>query len=113
MQHETAPAPTPTPSGDVVWVDEALPAGSILGELSAETEGWNWINSNPPTFSTVVWETSPDGRVWMAQRTMPRPFPLTDLQILLIAGKNAPTTPTMTAVFDNLWIERNGGGQAR
>jgi hypothetical protein len=44
---------------------------------------------------------------------VPRPFPLTELQILLHAGKNAATTSTMTVAFDNLRIERNGSGLAR
>jgi hypothetical protein len=62
---------------------------------------------------TMNWETSPDGTTWTTQSTRPAQFPLTNLQALLIAGKQAATTPTATAFFDNLRIERNEDGLAR
>ncbi|HEY0098041.1 MAG TPA: S8 family serine peptidase [Pyrinomonadaceae bacterium] len=62
---------------------------------------------------TMNWETSPDGATWTTQSTMPTPFPITNLQTLLIAGKQTAAIPTGTALFDNLRIERNEGGLAR
>ncbi|HYP01624.1 MAG TPA: hypothetical protein VER76_15645, partial [Pyrinomonadaceae bacterium] len=62
---------------------------------------------------TVNWETSPDGVTWTTKRTVPTPFPITNLQTQLYAGKYTATTTAYTAIFDNLRIERNEGGKAR
>ena len=56
---------------------------------------------------TINWETSADNRTWVVRRTMARTFPITNLQTQLIAGKYTATTPTSTALFDNLKLERN------
>lgn len=40
----TNPTPTPSAGNDTVWVEDAVPAGSILG---GDGEGWNWIATNP------------------------------------------------------------------
>jgi subtilisin family serine protease len=66
-----------------------------------------WRIRHNPTDDTVNWEYSPDGKTWMTARTEPRPFPLTDLQVILTAGKNVATTPTQKATFENLWHEAN------
>ena len=42
------PAPPLTPSGDVAWVEDAIPAGGIA---VGDTDGWNWISSNPAQYS--------------------------------------------------------------
>jgi hypothetical protein len=42
------PTPTPLPATDVVWVEDAVPAGSIT---SGDAEGWNWVSSNPSPVS--------------------------------------------------------------
>ena len=62
---------------------------------------------------TLNYETSPDGVNWTTLRTVARPFSITNLQAYLYAGKYTATTPTATAIFDNLRIERNEGGKAR
>jgi len=42
------PTPTPTPNPDTIWVEDTTPAGASLG---GESEGWNWVSSNPAPFS--------------------------------------------------------------
>jgi probable HAF family extracellular repeat protein len=42
------PSPTPTPAGDVAWVDDGTPAGAALDGTG---EGWNWLGANPAPFS--------------------------------------------------------------
>jgi len=43
------PTPTPTPcTADVVWVEDAVPAGSTA---VGDTDGWNWVSSNPTKYS--------------------------------------------------------------
>lgn len=49
----TAPRPEPvtadaTKAGDVVWFDDAMPAGAIG---YAENDRWNWVSANPAPFS--------------------------------------------------------------
>jgi hypothetical protein len=39
------PAPTSTPGGEVIWVDDAVPTGSTT---ASDNDGWNWVSSNPP-----------------------------------------------------------------
>ncbi|HEY1404469.1 MAG TPA: S8 family serine peptidase, partial [Pyrinomonadaceae bacterium] len=56
---------------------------------------------------TVNWEVSANGATWTVLRSAPRPFSITNLQIVLTAGKWLATTPTTTATFDNLWHEAN------
>jgi hypothetical protein len=46
-----APAPTPTTGTDVIWIEDAVPAGATL---AGDSEGWNWISSNPTPFSGTV-----------------------------------------------------------
>lgn len=43
-----APTPTPPPGTDVVWVEDAVPAGSTE---EGAAEGWNWVSSNPAPVS--------------------------------------------------------------
>jgi subtilisin family serine protease len=62
---------------------------------------------------TINYETSADGQTWATLRTVPRPFPITNLQADLYAGKYTATTTAYTAIFDNLRIERNEGGKTR
>jgi len=43
---------TPPPTGqgsNVIWVDDALPAGAIAGEDGGDA--WNWANANPAPYS--------------------------------------------------------------
>jgi RHS repeat-associated protein len=40
------------PPSDVVWVDDALPAGAVPG--AAGGDGWNWISSSPAPLSGSV-----------------------------------------------------------
>jgi hypothetical protein len=56
----------------------------------------------------VIWETSADGVSWTAQRTAPRPIPLTSVRVRLIAGKwtNTSSTNPGTAIYDNFRAER-------
>jgi hypothetical protein len=35
---------TPPPTGEIAWVDDALPTGAAPG---GEGESWNWVSSNP------------------------------------------------------------------
>ncbi len=45
----------PSISDDVVWVEDAVPAGATaMGHF----EGWNWTSSNPPPFSGSLAHTS-------------------------------------------------------
>ncbi|HYP00527.1 MAG TPA: hypothetical protein VER76_10095, partial [Pyrinomonadaceae bacterium] len=41
-------APTATPPGDVVWVEDAVPAGA---STAADNDSWNWVSSSPAPFS--------------------------------------------------------------
>jgi hypothetical protein len=62
----------------------------------------------------VHFDFSPDGRTWSNPVTVGwGKAPLTNLQIQLYAGKSIATATATTAIFDNLRIERNEGGQAR
>ncbi|HEX8456548.1 MAG TPA: S8 family serine peptidase, partial [Pyrinomonadaceae bacterium] len=92
-------------------VSNGVMSRTLIPYDAAQHRFWRFRHNRAA--DTVSWETSPDGVVWTAQRTVPRPFSITNLQTILIAGKYTATTPTMTVVFDNLRIERNEGGQAR
>ncbi|HWI58862.1 MAG TPA: hypothetical protein VNZ22_16670, partial [Bacillota bacterium] len=41
--------PTTTLTNSVIWVDDALPAGSVPAANGGDT--WNWVSSNPTPFS--------------------------------------------------------------
>ncbi len=56
---------------------------------------------------TVNWEVSPGGVTWTTLRSIPRPFPITNLYPGLRALKQTATTATQTVAFDNLWQEAN------
>ncbi|MEY4941430.1 MAG: hypothetical protein RIQ93_3165, partial [Verrucomicrobiota bacterium] len=46
----TSPTPTTTTTvTDVVWIDDALPAGSSSGSTGGDA--WNWVSSNPTPIS--------------------------------------------------------------
>ncbi|HEY9401049.1 MAG TPA: hypothetical protein VIQ24_00045, partial [Pyrinomonadaceae bacterium] len=62
---------------------------------------------------SVNWETSPDGVTWTTYTSLPTPFAITNLQVLLVGQKATTTAPNDTVIFDNLRIERNEGGAAR
>ncbi|HEV7905069.1 MAG TPA: S8 family serine peptidase [Pyrinomonadaceae bacterium] len=62
---------------------------------------------------TINWESSAHNITWTTHRTSPRPFPITNLQTALIAGRGSLSAPSVTVIFDNLRIERNEGGKAR
>jgi subtilisin family serine protease len=66
-----------------------------------------WRLRHNPADDTINWEISPDGVTWMLQRTIPRPFSITDLRTVLMVSKDTATTPTMTVIFDDLWHESN------
>ncbi|HLL73525.1 MAG TPA: S8 family peptidase [Pyrinomonadaceae bacterium] len=72
-----------------------------------------WRLRHNRTGDTINWEVSPDGMTWTVLHSIPRPFSVTNLQTLLIAGKHVVTAPSATVVFDNLRIERNEGGKTR
>jgi len=40
----------PTQASDVVWIDDAIPAGAIAGG----NEAWTWVNSNPAPYAGTV-----------------------------------------------------------
>jgi hypothetical protein len=44
-------APSQPQTGDTVWVEDNVPAGAIA---TGESEGWNWIGSNPTPFSSML-----------------------------------------------------------
>ncbi len=66
-----------------------------------------WRIRHDAQTDTVTWETSADAVTWTVQRRIARPFPVTGLNVLLVAGKYTATTPASTAVFDNLRLEHN------
>ncbi len=43
-----APTPMPNPGAEIIWVDDALPAGAVGSGMG---EGWNWLSSNPSPIS--------------------------------------------------------------
>lgn len=47
---EIPPAPTQAPAGEVVWVEDGVPAGSTT---ASDNDGWNWVSSNPAPYSGV------------------------------------------------------------
>ncbi|HLL75845.1 MAG TPA: Ig-like domain-containing protein, partial [Pyrinomonadaceae bacterium] len=55
---------------------------------------------------TITWETSADGVAWAILRRIQRTFYINWMQVQLLAGKFTAGTPTSTAVFDNLRVER-------
>jgi subtilisin family serine protease len=71
------------------------------------TQHRHWRIRHNRADDTVNWEVSANGATWTTLRSVPRPFSITNLQTILVAGKNLSTTPTTTAVFDNLWHEAN------
>jgi subtilisin family serine protease len=77
----------------------------VLAYDPAQMRFWRFRHNRAN--DTIVWETSADNRTWVARRTSARPFSITSLQTLFVAGKYTATTPTSTAVFDNLKLERN------
>jgi RHS repeat-associated protein len=66
----------------------------------------HWRIRHDEVADTVNWETSPDGVNWTTRRTSPRPFPLTNLQVHLFAGKYSAGVPASTAIFDNFRASR-------
>ncbi|HYP01628.1 MAG TPA: hypothetical protein VER76_15665, partial [Pyrinomonadaceae bacterium] len=38
-------------SSSVVWVDDAVPAGAVVG---GDAEGWNWVSSSPAPYSGTL-----------------------------------------------------------
>jgi subtilisin family serine protease len=66
-----------------------------------------WRLRHDKDADTVNWETSPDGVNWTTRRTAARTFSVTGLQVQLIAGKYTATTPTSTAIFDNVRLAPN------
>lgn len=56
--------------------------------------------------SLVYWETSPDGKSWTVQHSLPTPFPVTALTAFVGAGVWSPTTHPGTAIFDNLRVQQ-------
>ena len=62
---------------------------------------------------TVNWETSPNGVTWTTHTSLPTPFAINNLQVLLVGQKATAASPNDTVIFDNLRIERNEGGKAR
>jgi hypothetical protein len=62
---------------------------------------------------SMNWETSPEGVAWTTYTSLPTPFDITKLQVLLVGQKATATSPTDTVIFDNLRIERNEGGLTR
>jgi hypothetical protein len=40
-----------TPADEVVWVDDAIPAGAATYPTGPIEEGWNWVRANPAPFS--------------------------------------------------------------
>jgi hypothetical protein len=64
-----------------------------------------WRFRHDAAADTVNWETSPDGLAWTVRRSVARPFPVTQLQGQLFAGKYTATTPSVTAAFDNYRVE--------
>ncbi len=42
------PTPTPGPQGDVVWVEDTVPAGAAL---AADDDSWEWVASGPNPYS--------------------------------------------------------------
>ena len=45
-----APPPTPAMPQEMVWVEDALPTGAIVGN----GESWNWVSSSPSAYSGAV-----------------------------------------------------------
>ncbi len=45
------PTPTPGIGSEVVWFDDALPAGAIAGGIS---ENWSWVGASPPPYSGLL-----------------------------------------------------------
>ena len=84
---------------------------TLLGYNAAQYRFWRFSHNRAA--DTINWEVSPDGATWTTLRSVPRPFPITNLQTQLYAGKYTATTTASTAIFDNLRIERNEGGRAR
>lgn len=67
-----------------------------------------WRFRHDPAADTISWESSPDNLRWTTHRTVARLFPINGLYAQLYAGKYTASTPTSTAIFDNLKIEPNG-----
>jgi hypothetical protein len=55
----------------------------------------------------VVFETSGDGKAWLARRTLARPFAVTSLLVELGAGTASKVATPGKAVFDNFRMEAN------
>ena len=66
-----------------------------------------WRFRHDPQNDLILYETSPDNVNWVTQRKEARPFDIRQLQTKLFAGKYTATTPTSTAIFDNLVITSN------
>jgi hypothetical protein len=45
----TPPPPTPPPPGDVIWMEDSLPAGAAEGSDGGDS--WNWVSSSPAPYA--------------------------------------------------------------
>ncbi len=68
-----------------------------------------WRFRHDSVAGLMYWETSPNGSQWTVRHKAAVTVALTQMQLSLSAGKPtsvAATTPTATAIFDNLSVER-------
>jgi hypothetical protein len=89
-----------------LWVQQVV--GGVPSSVSIPYDAVQhayWRIRHNRADDTINWEASRDGATWAVLRTELRPFPITNLQISLTAGKSDAATPTTTASFDNLLYE--------
>ena len=66
----------------------------------------HWRIRHNAVNDTIVFETSPDGATWTAQRTTPRRLPMSSITVELSGGSYQPESNVGTVVFDNFAAER-------
>ncbi|MBV9209500.1 MAG: hypothetical protein JOZ52_02660 [Acidobacteria bacterium] len=66
-----------------------------------------WRIRHDPTADAIVFETSPDGQTWTAQRTVARQLAITVMRAEISAGTWQALAAPGTAVFDNFKLEPN------
>jgi hypothetical protein len=76
----------------------------LILPYDATQHKWLRLRHDPATDS-VVWETSPDNASWTVQRTEARQFPITSLNVELIAGTYQAVGAPGTAIFDNFVLQ--------
>ena len=70
------------------------------------TQHRHWRIRHNAVNDTIVFETSPDGATWTAQRTTPRRLPMSSITVELSGGSWTPESNVGTVVFDNFAAER-------